>query len=84
MTVSVVSWWGERPGFRWLAGGGSVDESWPRLCICQGGPCDSGQATPFVLAKKQRPRLGFSGLGGRCQVTGSLRVTRDRERREAG
>lgn len=33
------------------------------------------QATPF--AKKQGLGLVFSGLRGRCQVTGSLRVTRD-------
>lgn len=47
----------------------------------QEGLCDSRQATVFVLEKKQGLRLGFSGLRGRCQVTGSLRVIRDAERR---
>jgi hypothetical protein len=60
-------------GVRWSKGA---------AVLCYGS---TSARKPYVTPSKQLPKregpgLGFSGLRGRCQVTGSLEVTRDRDR----
>lgn len=63
-----------------MTGGREGTEVLLWLHIYREGLCDPRQPTLFLLDRKEGLGLGFSGLRGRCQVTGSPRVIRDEER----